>query len=142
MCRSKRQKKLLQQQELIDSNIAFSGQRLGCCGARKQRNLLRELEVCCQPSKVTQFQQQASFSSSIRSYHCPMAGILAVSIGLGAEKLGRKISEKRLERKEKKAAEVCFVLEFLVCHTKYRCRNERLSMDMVNLRLHMQRSMG
>ncbi|OAL43772.1 hypothetical protein IQ07DRAFT_649851 [Pyrenochaeta sp. DS3sAY3a] len=33
-----------------------------------------------------------------------MAGIIAVGIGLGAEKLGRKISEKRLERKEKKAA--------------------------------------
>ena len=32
-----------------------------------------------------------------------MAGLIAVSIGLGAEKLGRTISEKRLERKEKKA---------------------------------------
>ncbi|OAG19066.1 hypothetical protein CC77DRAFT_939174 [Alternaria alternata] len=31
------------------------------------------------------------------------AGLIAVSIGLGAEKLGRTISEKRLERKEKKA---------------------------------------
>ncbi|KAH8712011.1 hypothetical protein GQ44DRAFT_776349 [Phaeosphaeriaceae sp. PMI808] len=34
-----------------------------------------------------------------------MAGILVIGIGLGAEKLGRKISEKRLERKEKKAIE-------------------------------------
>ncbi|CAG5158869.1 uncharacterized protein ALTATR162_LOCUS5293 [Alternaria atra] len=32
-----------------------------------------------------------------------MAGLIAVSIGLGAEKLGRTISDKRLERKEKKA---------------------------------------
>ncbi|KAG9193805.1 hypothetical protein G6011_03840 [Alternaria panax] len=32
-----------------------------------------------------------------------MAGLIAVGIGLGAEKLGRTISEKRLERKEKKA---------------------------------------
>ncbi|KAF2847369.1 hypothetical protein T440DRAFT_195570 [Plenodomus tracheiphilus IPT5] len=31
-----------------------------------------------------------------------MAALLAVGIGLGAEKLGREISEKRLERKEKK----------------------------------------
>ncbi|CBX95961.1 predicted protein [Plenodomus lingam JN3] len=31
-----------------------------------------------------------------------MAALLAVGIGLGAEKLGRKISDKRLERKEKK----------------------------------------
>jgi hypothetical protein len=35
-----------------------------------------------------------------------MAGLIAVSIGLGAEKLGRTISEKRLERKEKKAIAV------------------------------------
>lgn len=42
--------------------------------------------------------------------HC-MAGIIAVGIGLGAEKLGRKISEKRLERKEKKAAAVSSTLQ-------------------------------
>jgi hypothetical protein len=35
-----------------------------------------------------------------------MAGLIAVSIGLGAEKLGRTIFEKRLERKEKKAIAV------------------------------------
>lgn len=34
-----------------------------------------------------------------------MAGLVAVGIAIGAEKLGRKISEKRIERKEKKAAE-------------------------------------
>jgi hypothetical protein len=34
------------------------------------------------------------------------AGLIAVSIGLGAEKLGRTISDKRLERKEKKAIAV------------------------------------
>ena len=33
-----------------------------------------------------------------------MAGMLAIGIGIGAEKLGRKISDKRLERKEKKLA--------------------------------------
>ncbi|XP_014561386.1 hypothetical protein COCVIDRAFT_47552, partial [Bipolaris victoriae FI3] len=32
-----------------------------------------------------------------------MAGLIAIGIGLGAEKLGRTISDKRLERKEKKA---------------------------------------
>jgi hypothetical protein len=36
-----------------------------------------------------------------------MAALLAVSIGIGAEKLGRKISEKRLEHKDRKAAKVC-----------------------------------
>ncbi|KAF2027171.1 hypothetical protein EK21DRAFT_115064 [Setomelanomma holmii] len=34
-----------------------------------------------------------------------MAGMLVIGLGMGAEKLGRKISEKRLERKEKKTAE-------------------------------------
>ncbi|KAH7066565.1 hypothetical protein FB567DRAFT_599715 [Paraphoma chrysanthemicola] len=34
-----------------------------------------------------------------------MAGLLVIGMGMGAEKLGRKISEKRLERKEKKALE-------------------------------------
>jgi hypothetical protein len=36
-----------------------------------------------------------------------MAALLAVGIGLGAEKLGQRLSEKRLERKEKKAIAVC-----------------------------------
>jgi len=35
-----------------------------------------------------------------------MAALIAVSIGIGAEKLGRIISEKRLEHKDRKAAEV------------------------------------
>lgn len=35
-----------------------------------------------------------------------MAGIIAIGIGLGAEKLSQKISEKRLERKEKKRVAV------------------------------------
>jgi hypothetical protein len=35
-----------------------------------------------------------------------MAALIAVSIGIGAEKLGRIISGKRLEHKDKKAAQV------------------------------------
>ncbi|KAH3920377.1 hypothetical protein HBI56_069270 [Parastagonospora nodorum] len=34
-----------------------------------------------------------------------MAALIAVTIGIGAEKLGRIISEKRLEHKDKKAAQ-------------------------------------
>jgi hypothetical protein len=41
-----------------------------------------------------------------------MAALIAVSIGIGAEKLGRIISEKRLERKDKKAAEVCLLSRY------------------------------
>lgn len=39
-----------------------------------------------------------------------MAGLVAVGIAMGAEKLSRKISDKRLERKDRKAAEVGIVL--------------------------------
>lgn len=42
-----------------------------------------------------------------------MAGLIAIGIGLGAEKLGRTISEKRLERKEKKAIAVYIVPQFI-----------------------------
>jgi hypothetical protein len=42
------------------------------------------------------------------------AGLIAVSIGLGAEKLGRTISDKRLERKEKKAIAVCCRSESII----------------------------
>jgi phosphate/sulfate permease len=41
-----------------------------------------------------------------------MASIIAVGIITGAEKLGRKIGEKRIERKEKKAATVSFTSHF------------------------------
>ena len=34
-----------------------------------------------------------------------MAALIAISIGIGAEKLGRIISEKRLEHKDRKTAE-------------------------------------
>jgi hypothetical protein len=112
MCCSKRQQRSLQQQEIFESKLPLRVDRRGCCGPRKQRNLLGELEKHHQAPEVTQAQPQGLFLSTVRSYHSPMAGIIAVSIGLGAEKLGRKISEKRLERKEKKAAEVCLKFEF------------------------------
>jgi len=56
-----------------------------------------------------------------------MAALIAVGVGMGAEKLGRKISEKRLERKEQKAAKVSssiMISEFCADCT---CRSERQS---------------
>jgi hypothetical protein len=55
---------------------------------------------------VTRSPAQEAFWSEVQNYRSPMAGIIAVSVAIGAEKLGRKISEKRLERKDRKAAEV------------------------------------
>lgn len=64
--------------------------------------------MCC--SKRTQERrlhwQQETFQPN-HPRHCPtMAGIIAIGIGMGAQKLGHKIAEKRSERKEKKALEV------------------------------------
>jgi hypothetical protein len=109
MCRSNRQRRLLQQ-DLFDPNFILGVQRRGCCGARKQRNLLREVESGHNFPEITQTQPNGGCLSTANSHQGPMAGIIAISIGLGAEKLGRKISDKRLERKEKKAAEVCLFL--------------------------------
>ncbi|EAT82960.2 hypothetical protein SNOG_09695 [Parastagonospora nodorum SN15] len=44
-----------------------------------------------------------------------MAALIAVTIGIGAEKLGRIISEKRLEHKDKKAAQSRRVLIWSCC---------------------------
>jgi hypothetical protein len=53
-----------------------------------------------------------------------MAAMIAVGIGMGVEKLGRKISEKRIERKDKKAATVSvnlmLICILLICSTATR----------------------
>jgi predicted alpha/beta-fold hydrolase len=109
MCCSKRTQRL-QQQQLFQSSVLVSPRPRGCGGARKQRRLLRELEEHASnhyhSPEVTQTQPQSAFLSEVRQHQSPMAGIIAVGISMGAEKLGRKISEKRLERKDKKAATV------------------------------------
>lgn len=110
MCCNKRRQQRLQQQALLQNNLPAGYRTGGCCGARRQRRLLRELENANQPviqtTAVTAFRQQGPSWSQVREYRSPMAGIIAVGIAIGAEKLGRKISEKRLERKDRKAAEV------------------------------------
>jgi predicted alpha/beta-fold hydrolase len=63
-------------------------------------------------SEVAPIQPQSVFLSDFRRHQSPMAGIIAVGISMGAEKLGRKISEKRLERKDKKVAAVSFDASF------------------------------
>jgi hypothetical protein len=110
-CNKRREQRLLLQQQQLHSNLQFGYQPRGCCGARKQRRLLRELEAqsrsSYQSSEVAETQQHHPFLSAVQNGRSPMAALIAVSIGIGAEKLGRKISEKRLEHKDRKAAEVC-----------------------------------
>lgn len=110
MCCSKRRQQRLQQQALLQGNLPTRNRPGDCCGARRQRRLLRELEAESttkyQATVVTRSPAQEAFWSEVQNYRSPMAGIIAVSVAIGAEKLGRKISEKRLERKDRKAAEV------------------------------------
>jgi predicted alpha/beta-fold hydrolase len=115
MCCSKRAQRI-QEQQLFQSSVLTNPRPRGCCSARKQRRLLREIEEHAtnnhHKSEVVHIQPQSVFRPEFRQYQSPMAGIIAVGISMGAEKLGRKISEKRLERKEKKAAAVSFDASF------------------------------
>ncbi|KAF1919498.1 hypothetical protein BDU57DRAFT_527500 [Ampelomyces quisqualis] len=102
---------------LVQANLPIGNRPGGCCGAhrgahrgaRRQRRLLRVLEADSakkyQAAAVKISLAQEAFWPEVQKYRSPMAGIIAVSVAIGAEKLGRKISEKRLERKDRKAAE-------------------------------------
>ena len=82
--------------------LAFAVQprQRGCCGSRRQSRLLEATKA--------QYPESSFLHPAPDAYQPKtMAGLIAVGIGLGAEKLGRKISEKRLEKKEKKSAAVC-----------------------------------
>jgi hypothetical protein len=113
MCCSKRAQRL-QQQQLLQYSVPINSRPRGCCGGRKQRRLLCELEkhatTTYHSPEVTHYQPRSAFLSEVRQYQSPMAGIIAVGITIGAEKLSRKISERRIERKDKKAAAVSFIL--------------------------------
>jgi hypothetical protein len=114
MCCSKRRQQRLERQTLYQVNPPVSSYSRGCCGTRKALRLQRELETQtvsnypASASQVTSSRPQDGIWSNVRDSRHPMAALLVVSIGIGAEKVGRKISEKRLERKDRKAAEVCF----------------------------------
>ena len=78
-----------------------SPRRRGCCGSR----------LTAYPTEKAVYQHHSNQLINYRRSQQPsMAGLIAISIGLGAEKLGRTISEKRLERKEKKAIAVWTLL--------------------------------
>jgi hypothetical protein len=116
MCRSNRAQRL-QQQQLLESSLPINSRPRGCC-SRKQQRVRRDLEdhavINYRTTDANKTHSQAAFGSAVRGYHCPMAAMIAVGIGMGVEKLGRKISEKRIERKDKKAATVGVNL-ILIC---------------------------
>jgi len=101
MCCSKRTQQHVLPYQQFQSTFSVDRRSLGCCGLRKQHRLLGDFEV------QSDNQIESEYFSAIQ--HRPrsqMAALIAVSIGIGAEKLGRIISEKRLEHKDRKAAEV------------------------------------
>lgn len=73
--------------------------RRGCCRSRRQERIEELVDG--------HISSKGAFEASTRGRQPVMAAMLAVGIGIGAEKLSRKISDKRLEKKEKKAAAVC-----------------------------------
>lgn len=110
-CSERRQQRLLLQQDLLQQplGLPYQPRQWGCCYNRQQRRLLDPFEHQFLPNtpEISQVRHTNHFDSP--NYQRPaMAAMLVVGLGLGAEKLGRKISEKRLERKAKKAAEVCY----------------------------------
>jgi hypothetical protein len=114
MCCNRRRQQRLPQSEQFLSNLPVDHHPRGCHGTHKQRRLLRELEaqssLTYQTFETAHFKEHDEHLPATRNHpRTPMAALIAVSIGIGAEKLGRKISEKRLERKDRKAAEVCLL---------------------------------
>lgn len=106
-CSKRRQQRLLQQQQdLLIGGVQYQPRQRGCCGSRRRNHNLINYSAIAPSTEITQIQQPQYFCAG-RPQRQTMAGILIVSLGIGAEKLGRKISEKRLERKERKASEVC-----------------------------------
>jgi hypothetical protein len=102
MCYSKRQQRQLFQREISQQQLALQPRQRGCYGSRRAQRQALQLQA-----PEVSVQQQGFYQPTYLRPPQSMAGILAVGIGIGCEKLGRKISEKRSERKEKKAIEVC-----------------------------------
>lgn len=111
MCCSKRREQCLRrQQELLQFGPTIAPRQRGCCGARRQQHLIRDVESYNTSSptspEIINLQQQSFFPFNYRKPCGSMAGLLVIGLGMGAEKLGRKISDKRLERKAKNTLQV------------------------------------
>jgi len=101
MCGRKRAERYLLQQQLFQQQLAIQSYQRGCCGSRRANRKGLQYQA-----PDLSFEQQGFYPATFNRPKYSMAGILAVGIGIGCEKLGRKISEKRSECKEKKAIDV------------------------------------
>lgn len=96
-CSSKRQ------QQLLQASLPVQNQQLSRCAARRQqRRELRALAASLEADLV--FQSTAPRPHWTEYQPRTMAGILVMGVALGLQEGGKKIKEKRDERKAKKAA--------------------------------------
>ena len=84
----------------------------GCCGPSPlQQRIARELEAYRATHQSPGGPEKEELGYGYQQYHrTTMAGMLVIGLGIGAEKLGKKISDKRAEKKARKTAEVCTLL--------------------------------
>ncbi|KAJ8115757.1 hypothetical protein OPT61_g2656 [Boeremia exigua] len=102
MCCNRRQ-----QQRLLQTGLQTQPHQLSRCAARRQqRRELRALATHSLPALHTGCVPQPATPRSHWTEYQPrtMAGILVMGVALGLQEGGRKIKEKRDERKAKKAA--------------------------------------
>jgi hypothetical protein len=95
------------QQQSVQAVLPVQPQQLsGCAARRQQRRQLRALAVNSLPIVETSTVLQPNFPISHWTEYKPrtMAGMLFVGVALGLQEGGKKIREKRDERKAKKAA--------------------------------------
>jgi len=95
-----------QQQHLFVAGQTIKTQQLSRCAARQQNRELRALSVNNSPALQTDIVIQPTSQTSRWTEYQPrtMAGILVMGVALGLQEGGKKIKEKRDERKAKKAA--------------------------------------
>lgn len=101
-----------QQQRLLQAGLPAQAQRLSCCAARRQRRELQALAVNSLPIVETGPVVQTAVSYPYWTEYQPltMAGMLVMGAALGLQEGGKKIKEKRDDRKAKKAALVSQVM--------------------------------
>jgi hypothetical protein len=91
-----------QQQRFLNTGPLPQTQRLSSCAVRRQQR--RELKALAIDSRDLAHPSATQVSHWTEYQPRTMAGILVMGIALGLQEGGKKIKEKRDERKAKKAA--------------------------------------
>lgn len=109
---------------LLQAGLTDQTRQLSKCAARRQeRRELRALAVNSLPVLEKELGLRQSTSQTHWTEYQPrtMAGILVMGVALGLQEGGKKIKEKRDERKAKKAALVGCSLDVQPCNDTDPC---------------------